>query len=366
MDERIELFVPFPIENKEIDYSYLESVFRHRPRYASKGRYAIIHILHSYGIKDGLIGVSAYTCPTVSSALIENGFTPIYYDIDLVDLNPDIGDISKILENNEVRAVVVNSIYGNPANLSEIENLCNTKNTIMIDDAAQSFGAMLDDRYVGSFGNGGFFSFSPGKPTAAHLGAFYWTNSSNYDHPKTKHPLYNWISWNYFYVNRLNAYKSNKLIKKLLQFCYILTSRTDIKNDVIDKRATSIYGGVIHSNSSNALKYRRMWYEQFIDITNNYDSFRMLKPIRGTSNPSKIVFLFNNADNASQFALYLKEKSVAFYAGYKVSMGDRKLRNAEIITGKIVELPIDPNNGKMEHLKALTLEYFDKRAKEAQ
>ena len=75
-----------------------------------------------------------------------------------------------------VSAVLVVSMYGNPADYHRIERICKQNKWFMIDDAAQSMGAELDGKPVGTFGNAGFYSFSPGKPTAGPMGAFYWSS----------------------------------------------------------------------------------------------------------------------------------------------------------------------------------------------
>ena len=54
--------------------------------------------------------------------------------------------------------------------MENIEAICRKQKVLLIDDAAQAFGSVVNGRYIGSFGDGGFFSFSPGKPTAAHRG----------------------------------------------------------------------------------------------------------------------------------------------------------------------------------------------------
>lgn len=169
----IELFVPYRFDKRPIYVNYINRMFDHEAIYVSKGRYAITHILKSHGIEKGKIAISSYMCTSVVETLQKKGYTVVYYDVDIRDMNADLISVEQVIENEKPRAIVIASMYGNPANLAEIEKLCKNKGIIMIDDAAQSFGAKVDGRFVGSFGDGGFFSFSPGKPTAAHRGGIF-------------------------------------------------------------------------------------------------------------------------------------------------------------------------------------------------
>jgi len=104
-------------------------------------------------------------------------------------------------------------MYGNPANLIEIEKFCKKKRIKLIDNAAQSFGAKLDGRFVGPFGAAGFISFSPGKPAAGHMGSFFWSSNEKYNFIRTSNVLFHYISYLDFYFNRLNIYIDMKNIK---------------------------------------------------------------------------------------------------------------------------------------------------------
>jgi len=168
--KKVELFVPFSFEKRNIDIERLKEMLGNTPRYVSKGRYAIIHILKSYGIEKGIVGISAYMCPSIKNTLEEYGFDVSYYDVDIEDLNASVKDIERLIDQEKPVALVVASLYGNPADMERIETICRNRSVVLIDDAAQAFGSKLNGRYIGSFGDGGFFSFSPGKPTAAHRG----------------------------------------------------------------------------------------------------------------------------------------------------------------------------------------------------
>ena len=178
----IELFVPEKIQKKSFDLDKLSSDLEKKLMYASKGRYALYKIIKYYITiypNKSYILLPAYYCETVYNTLKLLDIKYIFYDLDLDDLNPSLDSIEQIIENrkDEILGVIVPSLYGNAANLVDIGQLCKRNNLMMIDDAAQSFGAELDGKKVGTYGEAGFFSISPGKPTAAHMGSYYWIDN---------------------------------------------------------------------------------------------------------------------------------------------------------------------------------------------
>ncbi len=97
----------------------------------------------------------------------ELGQTPVF-----VDINPDSYNIDpscieeKITENT--KAIIPVHLYGQPANMKEIQRTAKKYGLIIIEDAAQAIGASADGINCGNFGTYGCFSFYPTK----NLGAF--------------------------------------------------------------------------------------------------------------------------------------------------------------------------------------------------
>ena len=90
------------------------------------------------------------------------GATPI-----LCDVEPETGNIDLIDAERRmcpgVKAIVPVHLYGQAVNIAKIMAFAQNHNLVVIEDAAQSFGAKVDDKFVGGFGKFGCFSFYPGK-----------------------------------------------------------------------------------------------------------------------------------------------------------------------------------------------------------
>lgn len=110
--------------------------------------------------------VPAYTCPSVVSAVLKAGLTPVLCDNNV----DDFGFLCEELEeklNKKTLAVIVVHLYGMPVKLDKIQALCRSNDTWLVEDAAQAFGGSFPgnpDVKLGLAGDAGFFSFGRGKP----------------------------------------------------------------------------------------------------------------------------------------------------------------------------------------------------------
>lgn len=218
---KIALFVPEKTHNQFLDISRLNAMTGKEFRYAAKGRYAIEHILREYKDRGNTILLPAYFCPSVLEVIKRLNLSYEFYDLDLQDLNPSFFSIERMLYKNseKIRAVIVPSFYGNPADLQAILEVCKRYKVPMLDDAAQSFGAMLDGKYVGTFGDGGLFAFSPGKATAGHMGSFFWSRK-DIIWKLSRHPVYHRLCYRNYIENRLKAYENPSFYAGVIKKAY--------------------------------------------------------------------------------------------------------------------------------------------------
>lgn len=95
-----------------------------------------------------------------------NGATPVFVEPDAY-YQIDAGKIEeKITE--KTKAVMVVHLYGHVADMDKITAICRKHHLKLIEDCAQSHGAMYKGKMTGTFGDVGCFSFYPSK----NLGAF--------------------------------------------------------------------------------------------------------------------------------------------------------------------------------------------------
>lgn len=95
-----------------------------------------------------------------------NGATPIFVEPDAYDLI----DVTKIEEaiSERTKAILVVHLYGQATDMTTVMEIAKKYDLRVVEDCAQSHGAMWNGQMTGTFGDIGCFSFYPSK----NLGAF--------------------------------------------------------------------------------------------------------------------------------------------------------------------------------------------------
>ena len=77
----------------------------------------------------------------------------------------------------EVKVVVCANLYGTPAKLDEIRDICSRHGAALIEDAAESLGATYKGRQTGTFGDYNAISFNGNKIITGSAGGMFLTDS---------------------------------------------------------------------------------------------------------------------------------------------------------------------------------------------
>ena len=127
------------------------------------------------GQGDEIITVSNTAIPTVS-AIKSCGASAKFVDIDQ-DYLINANKIEKYISKN-TKAIMPVHLYGQVCDMEKICKIAKKYKLKIIEDCAQAQGAKFKNKYVGSFGDAGCFSFYPTKILGAYGdGGFVSTNS---------------------------------------------------------------------------------------------------------------------------------------------------------------------------------------------
>ncbi|OWV01560.1 MULTISPECIES: DegT/DnrJ/EryC1/StrS aminotransferase family protein [unclassified Fibrobacter] len=114
---------------------------------------------------------------TVNPIAYENG-EAVFIDTERDTWNMDPVALEKAFEiYPEVRLVVLVHLYGTPAKVDEIRAICAKHGALMIEDAAESFGASYKGTQTGNFGDFNAISFNGNKIITGSAGGMFLTNS---------------------------------------------------------------------------------------------------------------------------------------------------------------------------------------------
>lgn len=106
--------------------------------------------------------------------------TPIFVDIDEDTFNINDSKIEQAIT-AKTKAIIVVSLYGQPANMDNINSLAKKHDLKVIIDGAQSFGALYSGKHEGHFCDIYTTSFFPAKPLGCYGdGGAVFTNNDEY------------------------------------------------------------------------------------------------------------------------------------------------------------------------------------------
>ena len=90
--------------------------------------------------------------------LVQCGLKPVFVDIDkdTLNVNPDLL-IKKI--NNKTKVIMLVHVLGNSTDIEKIKKIAQRKKIILIEDTCESLGAKFKNKYLGTFGDFGTYSF---------------------------------------------------------------------------------------------------------------------------------------------------------------------------------------------------------------
>lgn len=113
---------------------------------------------------------------TVNPVVYEGGI-PVFIDTEYDTWNMDPIALEKAFElYPEVKVVVVVHLYGTPCKMDEIKAVCDRHGAIIVEDAAESFGATYKGKQTGTFGNYNCISFNGNKIITGSCGGMLLTD----------------------------------------------------------------------------------------------------------------------------------------------------------------------------------------------
>jgi perosamine synthetase len=126
------------------------------------------------GIGDEVI-VPSFTFFATASSVCMCGAKPVFADVEEDTFNLSIEAVQESLT-QRTRAVIGVHLFGQPFDVSPIEEICGERGVHYIEDAAQAHGATYHGRKVGSMGAAGCFSFYPTKNMTTGEGGLVTTD----------------------------------------------------------------------------------------------------------------------------------------------------------------------------------------------
>ena len=116
----------------------------------------------------------AFTFIATANCALYQGLRPVFADVDEKTFNIDPDDMQERIT-PRTKAVIGVHLYGQPFQISAVQEICQDRSIALVEDCAQAHGAEWKGKKVGSFGTG-CFSFYPTKNMTTGEGGMITTD----------------------------------------------------------------------------------------------------------------------------------------------------------------------------------------------
>ena len=144
----------------------------------SAGTAALHMAVKLAGVKPGeKVFCSDMTFDATVNPVVYEGGVPVFIDTEYDTWNMDPVSLEKAFEMYpEVKVVVIAHLYGTPGKIDELKAICDRYGAVIIEDAAESLGAVYKGRQTGSFGTYNCISFNGNKIITGSSGGMLLTD----------------------------------------------------------------------------------------------------------------------------------------------------------------------------------------------
>ena len=143
----------------------------------ANGTIALDVALKALEIKQGNeVIVPSFTFISTANSILFQGAKPVFADVDERTFNIKPDDVLEKIT-DRTKAIIGVHLFGHPFDVEAIQDICEDRNLILIEDSAQAHGAEYEGKKVGGFGIAGCFSFYATKNMTTGEGGMITTEN---------------------------------------------------------------------------------------------------------------------------------------------------------------------------------------------
>ena len=179
--------------------------------------------------------------------LVQFGLKPVFVDIDIHTLNINVDDLIKKIT-TKPKAIMLINVLGISSDLFKIKKIANKKKLIIIEDNCESLGSRLKNKYLGTFGDFGSYSFYYSHQSTSGEGGMVTCNKKEDYDILFALRSHGWLGGTRHYKRSLKSYNHYARQNPQLDPRYIFI------NSGFNLRPTDIQAAIAH-NQFNRLDY---------------------------------------------------------------------------------------------------------------
>ena len=145
----------------------------------NSGTSALHAVLLAYGITSGEVITTSLSFISTANCIILAGAKPVFAEIENETLGLDPNDVNNKI--TKYTKAILPMHYGGKVckNIEVLREIADDNKLILIEDNAESLGAILNNRYAGTFGDAGMLSFCQNKIITTGEGGAIITNNED-------------------------------------------------------------------------------------------------------------------------------------------------------------------------------------------
>lgn len=163
------------------------------------------------GAEDDVLASTFTFIGSVNAILYQNA-NPVFIDSDKESWNLSPTLLNKYLLEckKKPKALIVTHLYGMCADIERIADICKLHGVYLIEDAAESLGAMFNGKHTGTFGDFGIYSFNGNKILTTSGGGMLvssnkeWIEKAKFYSTQAKEPFIHYEHLEYGYNYRMS------------------------------------------------------------------------------------------------------------------------------------------------------------------
>lgn len=290
----------------------------------NSGTDAIVLGLRSLGIRQGdEIIAPSFTATATVSAIVESGAKPVFVEVDDDSYTLSIQDLIPRITKS-TKAIIAVHLYGNPADVLRLREICDDRKLYLVEDVAQACGGSIQGRKLGSIGDIACFSFYPTKNLGAiGDGGAICTNNDKVAESARKLRQYGW-----------NAQKSSILSGRNSRLDEIQAAILRVKLSKLDN---------LNKHRANLANL----YIQNIDET----KIHLPRPRKDAFHPYHLFVIRHKKKSANQLQTHLRSNAIEVGRHYAIPVHkmpsflryvNRALPTSELLAKQVVSLPMYP------------------------
>ena len=276
----------------------------------------------------------SYTFVSTANAIVLRGAKPVFCDIKEQDLNMDETKIPELVT-DRTKAIVPVHYAGVPCEMDEIMKIAKENDLFVVEDAAQGVDVRYSDKYLGTIGDIGCYSFHETKNFSAGEGGAIVINNPDLleraeiirDKGTNRSQFFRGEVDKYSWVDLGSSFLPSELNAAVL-FCQFENM------DIINERRSDIYARYhrgLFSHEENGHLSLPLMYEK--GQTNHH----MFYIILNTNKQRDELMFYLRRNGINSVFHYIPLHSSPFYTE---RYGLTKLPVTEDLSGRILRLPI--------------------------